>query len=107
MVTKERLIAFKLDDRLLENLQKLSKRLNYNQSETVRLALERMIEQYLGVEASIFVVDKEKWNLIIKMLSEQIKEEIIQKVIKQVQKSPEIQKLIEAAKQGELEIEKP
>jgi len=108
MAAKEHLIAFKLDDELMENLQKLSKRLNYNQSETVRLALQQMIEQYLGPEADIVVVDRAKLDAIIKGLSKRLKQEFIQEVVEKVQKSPGIQKLRKAAEEGKLEIiEKP
>lgn len=112
MAAKEHLIAFKLGDQLMDNLQKLSKRLNYNQSETVRLALQRMIEEHLGVESDLIVIDRCRWGAITKMLSERLAEEIrqefIQEAVKRVRKSPEIQKLLKLAKEGKFEIiEKP
>jgi len=109
MVAKGRLIAFKLDDELMENLQKLSKRLNYNQSETVRLALQQLIEQHLETQADIIILDRAKWDAITSALSkrliEEIRQEFMQEAVKQVRESPEIQMLIKAAKENRLEIE--
>jgi len=108
---KERFISLRLDNGLIKNLRKLSEKLDLSRSATVRLAVERMIEQYVGSEADIIVVDRAKFNAITKGLSrrlaEEIRDEIVEKVIKQVQRSPEIQRLIKVAKQGKLEIEKP
>lgn len=110
MVRQGKFISLRLDTRLIKNLRGLSEKLQLSRSATVRLAVERLIEQFLGPEADIVILDREKFDTLTrglsKRLTEEISQEIIQKAVKQVQESPEIQKLIRAAKEGKLKIEK-
>jgi len=110
MDIKEQFISLRLDDGLIKDLQKLSEKLDLSRSGCVRLAIERLIEQYLETKADLVVLEKEKWDAIIKMLSDYLKEDILQKIGKQLQdrilKSPEIQKLMKLAKEGKLKIKK-
>jgi len=104
----EQFISLMLKDTVIEDLRKLSEKLDLSRSATVRLAVERMIEQYVGSEADIIVVDRGKFDRIIKMLSkrltQEISKEILQEAVKQVQESPKMRKLYELAQKGKLEI---
>ncbi|GAJ09389.1 unnamed protein product [marine sediment metagenome] len=106
----EQFISLMLKDAVIKDLQKLSQKLDLSRSGTVRLAIEQLIEQYSGPEADLVVLDRGKFDAIIKGLSrqlgEEVRDEITEKVIEQVQKDPEIQRLLRAAEKGQLEIEK-
>lgn len=109
-MAKEHRIMFRADEALLERVEKLGSKLGLGRGETIRLALDEIIEKYLQLEADIIVVERQKFDAIIKgfskWLMQEISEEIIQEAVKRVQKSPEIQKIRKAAEEGKLEIEK-
>jgi len=107
----KRMVGFRAGDPFLKKIEELSSKLGLDFSNTVRFCVNDVLERYLKVKSDLVVVDRGKFDAIIKGLStrlaEEVRDEIIQKIIEQVQKSPEIQKLRKAAKEGQLEIEKP
>jgi len=107
-MAKEYRVMFRADETLLERIEKLGSKLGLGRGEVLRLCVEQTVEKYLNLEGSLVILDREKFDAIIKGLSrrlaEEVKNEITEKVIEQVQKSPETQKFRKAAKAGKLEI---
>jgi len=86
MEKQERFISLRLDDRLIGDLRKISDRLDLGRSATVRLALQRLIKEYLGTESDLIILEKDKWDQIVGKLMQRIEGEPrrTEKAIKEV-----------------------
>lgn len=106
--TKEHYISFRTNDAYFSTIKELSNKLGLDRSQTIRFALDEVVEKYLHTEGNLIVLDRERWEGLIKLLSRLLKDEIRQEITEKILKHPGIQKLRKAAKEGKLEIiEKP
>jgi len=103
----KRMVGFRADDPFLKKIEELSSKLGLDFSNTVRFCVNDVLERYLKVKSNLIVVDRGKFDAIIKGLSTRLTEEINEEIVRQIQESPKIQKLLKLASEGKLEIEKP
>lgn len=107
-MAKEHRIMFRADEALLERVEKLGSKLGLGRGETIRLALDEIIEKYLQLEADIIVVERQKFDAIIKMLSKLLMENLLPHIRKMQEESRQkmVNEVIKLVKEGRLEIEK-
>jgi len=103
---KEYRLGFRADNEILEGLEKLSKKLGVVQSEVVRIGIRKLMEDYLEIKSDIILMGRTEFEVVVREFSKQLRQDLTQKLIEEVRKSPEIRKLYELAKKGELEVEK-
>lgn len=85
MEKQEHFISLRLNNGLIEDLRKVSDRLELDRSATVRLALQHLIGKYLETESDLIVLEKDKWDSIIGKFMQRIESEPqrMEKVIKE------------------------
>ena len=75
MEKQERFISLRLDDGLIGDLRKVSEKLSLGRSATVRLALQRLIGEYLGTKSDFIILERDKWDQIVGKFMERIEGE--------------------------------
>lgn len=74
--TKEHYISFRVTDDYFEKVNKLSGKLGLDRSQTIRMMLDRGIEEFLDEKSSLRLVSNKQWNSVVEARLENFVEKI-------------------------------
>jgi len=95
---KENLIAFRVTDNYFEKVNRLCDKLGLTRSQTIRMMLDRGIEEFLDEKSSLRLVSNKQWNDLVGARLEKFLETITEfskftkALTSQVKKTSNVQK---------------
>lgn len=118
MLKQEKLpfrLSFRCDDPTLEGLEDLSVKLGLGQSEVLRIAVKRLMEQCLSTKSDIILMDRPDFDKIVheftdgitknseKMLARQ--ESIFKQIIQRIFEQPGIKEILKSVDIDDIKIQ--